>query len=43
MYNSIVFELLIMEIKPEGPGIDVLDTDLEVFIKSVVPAVIDPE
>lgn len=30
VYNSMVFELLIMEIKPEGPGISLLDTDLEV-------------
>ncbi|KAF8311622.1 UFD1-domain-containing protein [Clavulina sp. PMI_390] len=30
VYNSIVFELLIMEIKPEGSGISLLDTDLEV-------------
>ncbi|KAF8343994.1 ubiquitin fusion degradation protein UFD1-domain-containing protein [Cantharellus anzutake] len=30
VYNSIVFELLIMEIKPDGPGINVVDTDLEV-------------
>ena len=29
-YNSLVFEFLIMEITPEGPGISVLDTDLEV-------------
>lgn len=31
VYNSMVFELLIMEIKPEGPGISLLDTDLEVY------------
>jgi len=30
VYNSMVFEILIMEIKPEGPGISLLDTDLEV-------------
>ncbi|KIJ41283.1 hypothetical protein M422DRAFT_60470 [Sphaerobolus stellatus SS14] len=29
-YNSITFQLLIMEILPEGPAIDILDTDLEV-------------
>lgn len=30
VYNGIVFELLIMETKPEGTGISLLDTDLEV-------------
>lgn len=30
MYNSIVFEILIMETSPGGSGINVLDTDLEV-------------
>lgn len=29
-YNSIHFELLIMETVPEGSGISVIDTDLEV-------------
>ena len=29
-YNSIHFELLIMETNPEGSGISVIDTDLEV-------------
>jgi ubiquitin fusion degradation protein 1 len=29
-YNSITFQLLIMEILPEGPAISILDTDLEV-------------
>jgi ubiquitin fusion degradation protein 1 len=29
-YNSMTFEFLIMEITPEGPGISVIDTDLEV-------------
>ena len=29
-YNSIVFEFLIMEVTPDGPGISVIDTDLEV-------------
>jgi ubiquitin fusion degradation protein 1 len=32
VYNSMVFEILIMEIKPEGPGISLLDTDLEVSV-----------
>ena len=40
VYNSIVFELLIMEMKPEGPGINVLDTDLEVFHEVNFPVVI---
>jgi ubiquitin fusion degradation protein 1 len=31
-YNSMTFEFLIMEITPEGPGISVIDTDLEVRI-----------
>jgi hypothetical protein len=30
IYNGIRFEILIMEILPEGAGISVLDTDLEV-------------
>lgn len=30
VYNGIVFEILIMEIKPEGSGISLLDIDLEV-------------
>jgi len=29
-YNSMTFEFLIMETTPEGPGISVIDTDLEV-------------
>jgi len=29
-YNSLTFEFLIMETVPEGPGIGVIDTDLEV-------------
>ncbi|WVO14954.1 hypothetical protein L204_102595 [Cryptococcus depauperatus] len=29
-YNSLTFEFLIMEIVPPGPGISVIDTDLEV-------------
>ncbi|GJJ12602.1 hypothetical protein Clacol_006845 [Clathrus columnatus] len=29
-YNSITFQILIMEILPEGPAISILDTDLEV-------------
>lgn len=29
-YNSITFQLLIMEILPDGPAISILDTDLEV-------------
>lgn len=32
VYNSMVFEILIMEIKPEGSGISLLDTDLEASI-----------
>ena len=31
VYNSMVFEILIMEIKPDGAGINLIDTDLEVF------------
>jgi len=30
VYNSMVFEILIMESKPEGAGISLIDTDLEV-------------
>jgi ubiquitin fusion degradation protein 1 len=29
-YNSIVFGLLVMETKPGGEGINIIDTDLEV-------------
>lgn len=29
-YNSLTFEFLIMEVTPEGPGINIIDTDLEV-------------
>lgn len=29
-YNSLTFEFLIMETTPEGPGINIIDTDLEV-------------
>ncbi|TYJ53849.1 hypothetical protein B9479_005537 [Cryptococcus floricola] len=29
-YNSLTFEFLIMEVTPAGPGISVIDTDLEV-------------
>lgn len=29
-YNSITFQLLIMDILPDGPAISILDTDLEV-------------
>ncbi|WOO82114.1 Ubiquitin fusion degradation protein 1 [Vanrija pseudolonga] len=29
-YNSLTFEFLIMETYPEGPGISIIDTDLEV-------------
>lgn len=29
-YNSITFEFLVMDTRPEGPGISVIDTDLEV-------------
>ena len=29
-YNSIVFDLLVMEVSPPGSGISVVDTDLEV-------------
>lgn len=37
MYNKIAFEILIMEIQPEGAGISLLDTDLEVrFFEAVL-------
>ncbi|GMK59362.1 hypothetical protein CspeluHIS016_0703770 [Cutaneotrichosporon spelunceum] len=29
-YNSLTFEFLVMETQPEGPGISIIDTDLEV-------------
>lgn len=32
-YNSLTFEFLIMEVTPEGPGINIIDTDLEVSIQ----------
>ncbi|KAF8485621.1 ubiquitin fusion degradation protein I [Gautieria morchelliformis] len=46
-YNSITFQLLIMEILPEGPAISILDTDLEVDFAApkgyVEPARPDPK
>ena len=41
-YNSFVFEFLIMEISPEGPGISVIDTDLEVDFATPVGYVEPP-
>lgn len=35
-YNSLTFEFLIMETQPEGPGISVIDTDLEVDFETPV-------
>lgn len=37
VYNSMVFEILIMEIKPEGAGISLIDTDLEVCVRIRIP------
>ena len=41
-YNSIVFGLLVMETKPGGEGISVLDTDLEVDFAAPV-GYVEPE
>jgi ubiquitin fusion degradation protein 1 len=41
-YNSIVFGLLVMETKPVGQGISVLDTDLEVDFAAPV-GYVEPE
>lgn len=42
IYNGIVFGLLVMEAKPEGSGISVLDTDLEVDFAAPV-GYVEPE
>jgi ubiquitin fusion degradation protein 1 len=41
-YNSIVFGLLVMETKPGGEGINVIDTDLEVDFAAPV-GYVEPE
>lgn len=41
-YNSLTFEFLIMETVPEGPGISVIDTDLEVDFETPVGYVEPP-
>ncbi|WRT69854.1 uncharacterized protein IL334_006845 [Kwoniella shivajii] len=41
-YNSLTFEFLIMETYPEGPGISVIDTDLEVDFETPVGYVEPP-
>ncbi|KAK4684162.1 ubiquitin fusion degradation protein 1, partial [Tremellales sp. Uapishka_1] len=41
-YNSLTFEFLIMETVPEGPGISILDTDLEVDFATPVGYVEPP-
>ena len=41
-YNSIIFGLLVMETKPGGEGISVLDTDLEVDFAAPV-GYVEPE
>jgi ubiquitin fusion degradation protein 1 len=41
-YNSIIFSLLIMETKPGGEGISILDTDLEVDFAAPV-GYVEPE
>ncbi|ORY34570.1 ubiquitin fusion degradation protein UFD1-domain-containing protein [Naematelia encephala] len=41
-YNSLTFEFLIMETIPEGPGISVIDTDLEVDFETPVGYVEPP-
>ena len=41
-YNSLVFEFLIMETSPEGSGISVIDTDLEVDFATPVGYVEPP-
>ncbi|WVF68346.1 hypothetical protein IAT40_003111 [Kwoniella sp. CBS 6097] len=41
-YNSLTFEFLIMETYPEGPGISVIDTDLEVDFATPVGYVEPP-
>jgi ubiquitin fusion degradation protein 1 len=35
-YNSLTFEFLVMDTKPEGPGISIIDTDLEVDFETPV-------
>lgn len=41
-YNSLTFEFLIMETVPEGPGISIIDTDLEVDFATPV-GYVEPE
>ena len=41
-YNSLTFEFLIMETEPEGPGIRIIDTDLEVDFATPVGYVEPP-
>lgn len=41
-YNSLTFEFLIVETKPEGPGISIIDTDLEVDFDTPVGYVEPP-
>jgi ubiquitin fusion degradation protein 1 len=41
-YNSLTFEFLIMETQPAGPGISVIDTDLEVDFETPVGYVEPP-
>lgn len=41
-YNSLTFEFLVMETKPEGPGISIIDTDLEVDFETPVGYVEPP-
>lgn len=41
-YNNLTFEFLIMETLPEGPGISVIDTDLEVDFDTPV-GYVEPE
>ena len=41
-YNSLTFEFLIMETVPEGPGISIIDTDLEVDFATPVGYVEPP-
>lgn len=41
-YNSLTFEFLIVDTKPEGPGISIIDTDLEVDFDTPVGYVEPP-
>jgi ubiquitin fusion degradation protein 1 len=41
-YNSLIFEFLVMDTRPEGSGISIIDTDLEVDFETPVGYVEPP-